>query len=488
MRMNRFLLSLVPAVILVACSRGTTEMVDVLPPVFPDYVGVTVPAQIAPMNFNLQDGSEKVFVKVSSKNGELRTRGRYARFNRKDWHKLLEKNAGDTLIFTVLGKKDGNWHQYRDFLMFVSEYPLLDYGVTYRKFAPGYETFSKIGIYQRNIHNFKETPIIEGNLVPDQCVGCHTANATSPQQFLFHVRGSHGATVVQLEGDRKWLTTKTDSTISNAVYSYWHPSGDLVAHSTNHIHQLFWTGPNERYIEVFDDASDVVVHNVRTDEMILDPRLMTGDFETYPAFSSDGETLFYCSAPYVENVPAHVEDVHYNLCSIQFDARTCSFGARTDTLVNAFAMGKSVTFPRPSYDGKWLLYSLSDFGNFPINHKEADLWLMDLSTGETHPLERANSGYDESFHNWSSDSHWILFASRRGDSLYSCIYFCCIDADGNATKPFVLPQRNPWKFYHGTLFTFNVPDFTCDKVKFKTNNAFREAYSAERGKITVRDE
>ena len=455
-----------------------------LPAIYPDYIGVTVPDGIAPMNFNLPDNDGKVFVKVyGGKGGELTARGKYARFNARKWKKLTAANIGDTLTFTVLAKQKRQWVQYKDFFMFVSEYPLTDYGVTYRRFAPGYETFSQIGIYQRNIHNFKESPIVEWTAIPNQCVGCHTANATSPEQFLFHVRGKHGATVMQLEGNRKWLDTKTDNTISKAVYSYWHPSGDFVAHSNNRIHQLFWTGMNERYIEVFDDASDVVVHNVRTDELLLSPLLMTKDFETYPAFSPDGGTMYYCSAPWVD-VPRAAEDVHYNLCSIAFDAESQSFGSKVDTLVNASAMKKSVTFPRPSYDGKWVLYTLADFGNFPINHKEADLWLMNVESGESHPLDRANSIYDDSFHNWSSDSHWILFASRRDDSLYSQIYFCCVDEDGNAAKPFVLPQRNPWEFYHGTLYTFNVPDFTKVKVDFNARAAFREAYSDERVKLT----
>jgi hypothetical protein len=369
-------------------------------------------------------------------------------------------------------------------MVFVSKFPLNDYGMTYRKFAPGYETYSKIGIYQRNIHNFDEESILEGTLLPGQCMGCHTANATSPDQFLFHLRGKHGATVVQQNGQRKWLETKTDKTIGRTAYSYWHPSGEYIAHSNNLIHQLFWTGNNERYIEVYDEASDVVVHKVSTDEFLLNPLLRTEDFETYPVFSSDGKTLYFCSAPKVQ-VPAQAEDLHYNLCAIAFDKDTESFGDQVDTLINASAVGKSVTFPRPSYDGRWILYSYADFGNFPINHKEADLWLMDLKDGSTHPLERANSPYTESFHNWSSDSHWILFASRRGDSLYSCIYVAEIDENGNASKPFLLPQKDP-AFYHKTLFTFNVPDFTKEKVDFKIRGAFKEAFSDERIQVKIK--
>lgn len=469
---------------LVSCSRETV-LREELPNIFPDYIGVTIPSGIAPLNFDLPEEYSKVYAKVSDSRGNsITAKGRYAGFNVKKWHRFTQANAGDTLIVRVAGLKEGRWEQFRSFMIFVSEYPLEDYGVTYRKFAPGYETYSKIGIYQRNIHNFDEDPILEGSMLPGQCMGCHTANATSADQFLFHLRGKHGATVVQTHGQRKWLETKTDSTLAKAVYSYWHPSGEYVAHSTNLINQLFWTGKNERYIEVYDSASDIYIHNVEDDQLILCPQLSTKDFETYPAFSSDGKTLYFCSAPKVD-VPAQAEDIHYNLCSISFDKDTETFGNKVDTLINAVAMGKSVTFPRPSYDGRWILYSYADFGCFPINHKDADLWMLDLQDGTTHPLERANSSYCESFHNWSSDSHWILFASRRGDSLYSRIYIAQIDEDGNASKPFLLPQEDP-DFYHKTLFTFNVPDFTKDKVDFKVRRAYGEAFSDQRTQVTVK--
>ena len=484
--LKKYLLVALTAIslVLVSCSQDAV-LREELPQIFPDYIGVTVPAGIAPLNFDLTQEYSKVYARVSDRHGNsITAKGRYAGFNVKKWHKLTEENVGETLSITVAGYKDGKWEQFLPFVIYVSEYPLTDYGLTYRKFAPGYETYSKIGIYQRNIHNFDEEPILEGTLLPGQCMGCHTANATDPDQFLFHLRGVHGATVVQRDGERKWLETKTDSTISRAAYSYWHPSGEYIAHSNNIIRQLFWTGNNERYIEVYDGASDVVVHNVEEDYLIRSPYLMTEDFETYPVFSSDGKTLYFCSAPKVD-VPAQAEDLHYNLCSISFDKDTETFGDQVDTLINASAAGKSVTLPRPSYDGRWILYSYADFGCFPINHKESDLWLMDLQDGSTHPLERANSSYTESFHNWSSDSHWILFSSRRGDSLYSCVYLAEIDEDGNASKAFLLPQKDP-AFYHKTLFTFNVPDFTKDKVKFKASAAFKEAFSDQRIHLTVR--
>ena len=143
------------ALVMAACSRETSYS-DVLPDIYPDYIGVTIPAGIAPMNFNLPEEYDKVFVRVTgSQGGEIKTQGRWASFPARAWRKLTEQNAGGTLHFTVLGRKDGQWTQWRDFIMYVSDAPLTDYGITYRKLAPGYTTYSRIGIYQRDLHSFR---------------------------------------------------------------------------------------------------------------------------------------------------------------------------------------------------------------------------------------------------------------------------------------------------------------------------------------------
>lgn len=481
--MKRHLTALAACILALASCKSTPVFRNELPPIFPDYVGVTIPAGTAPLNFCLPEGYAQCFVKVRDSEGRsIQARGGYAGFNLKEWHRLTEQNIGKDLRVSVCGKMGKVWVQFQDFTIHVSEHPLDAWGVVYRKIAPGYETYSKIGNYQRDIHNWSEKPIIESTLTPGQCVNCHTANATDPKEFTFHLRGKHGATYFQTPQGHKWVTTKTEATISNAVYPYWHPSGRYCACSNNSIHQGFWTGA-DRLIEVWDTESDISIVDVTTDQVIVSPLVHTEDFETYPAFSPDGKTVYYCSCkPYP--IPAEVDKLRYDLCSIDFDPEAGSFGTAVDTLIKASAQGKSITFPRPSYDGRFILYSLADYGCFPIDHKESDLWLLDLESGESHPLTAANSDCAESFHNWSADSRWILFSSRRLDGLYSNLFICCIDEDGNAAKPFLLPQKNPWKYYHGTLFSFNVPDFTKHEVKFDTRRTFREVFSGERVQAT----
>ena len=472
------------ALLLAACS-GSTSFVEELPNIYPDYIGVTVPAGIAPLNFNLPEDYDRVFVRVTGDNGgEIKVRGRWADFPVRKWHELTERNAGAALHFTVLGRKNGLWKQWRDFIVYVSDVPLDDYGVTYRKIAPGYTTYSTIGIYQRDIHTFLEEPIIESTLTPGQCMNCHTANATDPSQFLFHLRGRHGATLIQKDGVREWVTTKTDSTLGNVAYCYWHPEGRWFAGSINPVRQCFWTG-DQRTIEVFDLASDLVIMDMNDHSLVVDPRFTTTDYlESSPAFTPDGKTLYFCKAKAFE-VPRFVDSIRYDLMRTSFDDQTGALGD-IETVIPASREGHSIAFPRPSYDGRWLMYNQADFGVFPISHKEADLWLMDLQTGESRPIDEVNSPFSESFHNWSGNSRWFLFSSRREYGIYVQIWIASIDENGHCTKPFVLPQKNPHKYYHSTLYSFNAPDFTRERVRFDTRGVYREVFSDERIQATVK--
>ena len=452
---------------LISCTSvpENAVLVNQLPKIFPDYVGVTVPTDIAPLDFNMvDDGIDVMDVVVKgSKTGELHANGDYADFDINEWHDLLQQNKGGKLSVTVCVKKDGQWSQYKDFDIQVSPYALDEWGLTYRRIAPGYEVYGKLGIYQRNLSNFDELPILENTAAPGACLNCHTANRTNPDQFTFHVRGDHGATIIQQKGKREWLKAKNDSIHGSMVYPYWHPSGKYCAYSTNTTHQSFHAVKDER-IEVFDQASDVFVYQPDTHELLLDSLLMTKDhYETYPVFSPDGKTLYFCSST-AEEIPGGYKDIKYNICKIAFDAATGKFGNQVDTIFNARALDKSATHPRPSYDGKYIMFTMSDYGCFPIWHKEADNWLLDLKTGEAKPLTAANSNNTDSWHNWNVNSHWFVFTSRRGNGLYTRLYLASIDDKGHVSKPFLLPQRNPKEYYDELIDSYNTPDFTMDRA------------------------
>lgn len=479
---------LMTAVMSVSCTEAVDNaaVTDSQPAIFPDYVGVTIPATIAPMNFLMADDADKMDVTVKgSKGGEMHVQGDYADFDLDEWHELLSQNKGGRLTFSVCAKNGGEWTRYKDFTMDVSHYDMSDYGLTYRRIAPGYEVYSHMGLYERRLDNFDERAIIENTQVPGMCVNCHTSCRTNPDRFVFHIRGDHGATLVRNGDTVELLKATNDSIGGSMVYPYWHPSGKYCAFSTNQTRQGFHVVKNER-VEVFDLSSDVFVYDVEKHELITDTLLSTKLYsENSPVFSADGKTLYYLTCLQQE-YPLHFKDEKYNLCRIAFDPATGSYGNKVDTIYNAVEKGKSVTWPRPSYDGRYIMFTQADYGYFSIWHKESDLYLLDLRTMKAMPLTAANSRDADSYHNWSIGSHWFVFTSRRHDGLYSHLYLSCIDDHGKATKAFLLPQKNPKEYYTSSLYSFNTPDFTSKPVELDSRKTAKDILSDKRTETSVR--
>ena len=465
MRNVDYIIILIVGCVLAACSSKPTDVnkVDALPEIYPDYVGVTIPAGIASLNFSMADDAfETIDVEVKgSKGGSVHANGNYADFDIDEWHSLLEQNKGSLLTFTVCAEKDGQWQQYKDFTVEVSAEPLDEWGITYRLIPPSYEMYSKMGLYQRDLSCFDETALLVNTKTPDQCLNCHTANRTNPDQYVFHVRGDHGATVISKDGSVELLKAKNDSLGGSMVYPYWHPGGRYCTFSTNKTSQMFHTNKKNKRIEVYDSSSDVFVYDTETHTILRDTLIMKKYWaENTPAFSPDGQWLYFTTA-LRQVYPTDYDKEIYSLCRVAFDEKTGRIGEQVDTLVS----GKSVSWPRPSYDGRYIMYTQTDYGYFTIWHPEADLWLLDLTTGETRPMTEVNSDRAESFHNWSANNRWFLFTSRRENGLYTQIYLAAFDRQGKATKPFLLPQQNPKQYYRRLLYSYNTPDFTSRPVQ-----------------------
>ena len=161
--------------------------------------------------------------------------------------------------------------------------------------------------------------------------------------------------------------------------------------------------------------------------------------------------------------------MRYSLCRIAFDEQTGRMGESVDTLMGPSRTSDdkcSVCHPRVSPDGRRIIYTVAHYGTFPIWHTETDLQMMNLTTGEVDRMEVANSDKSDTYHSWSSNSRWLVFASKRDDGLYGKPYFCHIDKDGKVEKPFVLPQRNP-KFYDNCLKSFNIPELGRGPLPFQ---------------------
>jgi dipeptidyl aminopeptidase/acylaminoacyl peptidase len=142
-----------------------------------------------------------------------------------------------------------------------------------------------------------------------------------------------------------------------------------------------------------------------------------------------------------------------------FDSTTCTFG-EPRLEVDAAAIGKSASVPRISPDGKWLLYTLGDYGQFHIWHTSARLWVK----GEEQEEGSLVTDCHASYHTFSHNGRWIVFSSRRDDGTFTRLYIAYFDKEGHAHRPFMLPQQDPESNIL-LLKSYNVPELSRNSVQ-----------------------
>lgn len=455
--------------LLTACSgakmpTGNVEDGDGQLQIIPDYTEIVIPPNIAPLNFEVDMPGEEYVVRVTGADGRsLLAGGDVIQWDMKDWRNLLDASKGKDIQYEVYVKNDGKWSVYK-FSNHVAEEPI-DTHLSYRLIEPSYVQYAGMTINMRDLTSFDETVVYSTPNPCDerrgQCVNCHVPrNQYKDHSSQFHVRKTKGGTVIMAGDSVRKINLKTDSTISAGVYPAWHPTLDLIAYSTNDTKQKIFSEGSLK-VEVYDSYSDLILYDMKTHEVTNianDPQLL----ETFPGWAPDGKKIYYSVARYPEgvipdSVPYNYERMHYDIVSRDFDLATRNFSS-PDTVVYASADSLSALLPRVSPDGKYLLYCQAPFGTFHIWHKDSDLYLMDLASGETRALTNANSDDTDSYHSWASNSRWIVFSSRRDDGSYTRPYIAYVSPDGKDSKAFVVPQESP-AYYRELMKSFNVPEF-----------------------------
>lgn len=440
---------------------------DSLPEIFPDYSGVTVPANIAPLNFMVED-AEAVQAVFSVKGAEIAAivgREGVVSVPFKKWAQILSFGKGEAVSVevSVWNSEFPDGVRYRPFQINIAE-DEIDPWIAYRLIEPGYMGWRQLGIYQREMSSFEESAIVTNRETNTTCLNCHNFPSYSSESMMFHARGANGGTVLYDDGKLTKIDFKSIGPKKNTTYPAWHPDGRYIAFSSNTTHQIF-IAEGEKPIEVFDSASDLVIYDIQTGEVLTDPRFITDDFmESFPAWSPDGRYLYFVSAEDVNLDLKFSPTAHYHLLRVSFDPETGSLGTQVDTLYNADSQGGSVSYPRISPDGRHLLYTWSEYGTFPVWHDEADMKMLDLQTMEEVDVTLWNDpDHADSYHSWSSNGRWAMFGSRRLDGRYTRLYIAYLSEDGVPCKPFLLPQEDPrhnmWR-----LKSYNVPEFIDGKV------------------------
>ena len=456
----------------------SSKEVKSLPAIYPDYCNVTVPYNIAPLNFMLPaDEYEACVARVTTPDGQQQTYGHGVKVQmpEQEWHDMLNASKGKSLKVEVWGQKDGEWLSFSPFEIRVAEEPIDEY-LSYRLIEPSYVAWTFMEIAQRNLTTFEETQIFNNEITMNdrkigQCINCHSYQNYKTDNMLFHVRLANSGTVIVNDGKVSRVNLKRDYTISSGVYPSWHPTAKLVAFSTNLTRQGFHTlNPNR--LEVYDLASDLILYDVETDSV----QVVSNDstlLEVYPTWSPDGKYLYYCkSVPLPEemrdkDIRTTYPKVQYNLYRRSFDVATHGFGDE-ELVYDAASLDKSATLPRVSPDGRYLLFALGQYGCFHIRHNDGDITCMPLDQGfpltQAIDLSKVNyEGRPDSYPSWSSNGHWIMVASRRDDGNFCRVYFSYFN-NGKFEKAFMLPQEDP-ELNTFLLKSYNRPEFMIEPVR-----------------------
>lgn len=453
----------------------------------PDYSDVTIPANIAPLNFLVEEDGSRYHLKISSKQGrivEVSSRSAKIVIPENQWRELLDANRGEQLQFDVYVKTDGGrWTRFSPIVNQIARDDI-DGFLAYRNIHPTHHLRNgTVSIRQRNLSNYDELVVLEGEYARNGCINCHTfCNNRTDKMFIGIRNTQNGASSTLLIEDG--VAKKIGARFG---YTSWHPSGRLATYSINKITQFYHSAQSEVRDEV--DLDSALVYYVLDSQTIkTTPEISRKDrLETYPTWSPDGRYLYFCSAPVLwtdqnEFPPARYAQVKYDLHRISYDIDSDQWG-KAETILSAQETGLSILLPRISPDGRWLLFCMCNYGSFPIFQSSSDLYMIDLElarqTGRYEPRRLdINSTQSESWHSWSTNSRWIAFSSKKGNGLFTRSYLAYVDGAGKVHKPILLPQKDP-TYYDSCLWTFSVPELVTEPVRLSGEELGRVIRGAE---------
>lgn len=442
--------------------------------IYPDYTNIEIPCNLAPTNFEVLGDADKVVVNISGKGDEKITVS--AKGNNgisipiDQWKKMLAENVGGDIHFDIYAQKDGKWEHYKTFNQQVSSDSIDSY-LTYRLIEPSYSGSGFMGIYQFNLSTGEETAMftnhrdrIDGSNQMQKCLNCHTAQRNHPENKMFYYRSPKGGLMLTYKGKLQKINTRTGDMFAGTVYPSWHPTLPFIAFSSNSIKQGF-NSYDPCKIDPFDEYSDLVLYDIEKNE-ITAIRKTYDKQETNPCWSGDGQYLYYNCTDTVYTKTYNPRSMLYDIFRIKFNAKDKSW-SEPELVYCATKQHKSATYPKVSPDSHYLLFTQANFGTSTQTNKSADLYLTDLKTGTTRALNEVNCPTEsDSYHDWSSDSKWIVFCSRREDGNYARPFFAHLNADGKFSKPFIIPREDP-EHHHNLLKCYNVTEFSSTPIKLK---------------------
>jgi tetratricopeptide (TPR) repeat protein len=339
------------------------------------------------------------------------------------------------------------------------------------------ENLKKINWHLGSVSAQEQAPVVLGNI--PVCGNCHSFSLDG--QYLamdVDARDEKGAYIVspleeQTRLGQDQMINWSDAQNGEFTYgllSQISPDGRYLV-STLKDCEIFVDRDNLEYSQLFFPFKGILQIYDRKEKRYYE---LPGANDTMlvqsnPVWSPDGKYIYFArteAAHYEESGITHgskpsnhqVYNKFLESCLererlFKFDIYRIPFnegkGGRAEPLEGASRNGMSNYFPRLSPDGRWLIFSQAE--SFMLLQKDSRLHIIPAEGGTARELS-CNSDNMNSWHSWSPNSKWLVFASKK-DSPFTRLYLTHIDPEGNSSPAILLENMSFEKR------AVNIPEF-----------------------------